>query len=51
MKPGCTYLCGAILTKRGTFKQTVAAAAISEKAKDSGVGEPGTHDYSINVRK
>ena len=40
-----------ILTKRGTFNETVAAAAISEKAKASGVGEPGTHDYSINVRK
>ena len=40
-----------ILTKRGTFKETVAAAAISDKAKASGVGEPGTNDYSINVRK
>ena len=40
-----------ILTKRGTFKETVSAAAISDKAKASGVGEPGTNDYSINVRK
>ena len=40
-----------ILSQRGTFKETVAAAAISEKAKAAGVGEPGTHDYSINGRK
>ena len=40
-----------ILTKRGSFKETIAAAAISEKAKADGLGEPGTHDFSINVRK
>ncbi len=39
-----------ILVKRGTFKETVEAAAITKKAKASGIGEPGTHDYSINVR-
>ncbi len=40
-----------ILTKRVTFKETVAAAAISEKAKIEGLGEPDSHDYSVNVRK
>jgi len=40
-----------ILTKRGTFRETVAAAAISEKAKAVGLGEPGSHDYSISVRQ
>jgi len=40
-----------ILVKRGSFKETVASAAITEKAKASGLGDPGTHDYSVNVRK
>ena len=40
-----------ILIKRGSFKETVASAAITEKAKASGLGDPGTHDYSVNVRK
>jgi hypothetical protein len=40
-----------ILSKRGTFRETVAAAAISEKAKAVELGEPGSHDYSISVRR
>ena len=39
-----------ILERRGTFQETVVAAFISEKAKASGLGEPASHDYSVNVR-
>ncbi|MDP6900001.1 MAG: DUF4105 domain-containing protein [Candidatus Thalassarchaeaceae archaeon] len=40
-----------IIVKRGTFEETVAAAAISEKAKKVGLGVPGSNDYSIGIRE
>lgn len=40
-----------ILARRGSFPETVAAAAITDKAKATGLGEPGSHDYSVNVRR
>ncbi len=39
-----------ILTDKGGFTETVAAAAITEKGKEAGIGEPDSNEYSLSIR-
>ncbi|MDP6905874.1 MAG: DUF4105 domain-containing protein [Candidatus Thalassarchaeaceae archaeon] len=40
-----------IIVKNGTFEETISAAAITEKANQTGLGLPGSNEYSMKIRE